>query len=381
MSKMQLDQTDAERMHYAQQGDLAAEVDSLARPLVQKGETPGIVVGVLLPDGQMQFFGYGVRDRAGHSQPDGDTLFAVGSLSKGFVGALTTLLVRDGTLSWDDTLGTLLPDRPLSADAKKITLLQLATHTSGLPNQPITPKTFRYFVQYLFTGKNFYRHFDVSYVFHYLSTYKAPKGNKVEYSSLGYALLSDVLEERTHVPIETLLQQNLCRPLGLGRTSYQPETLPGYAERARGYAGDEPRFVRRGKPVPDWHFPEFMKGAAAAYSNARDLLVYASAHVRGDSDPLHAALADTLKVRRAQPEKAPAIAWFVDTVDGRSITYQIGIVAGYTSYLGIDVERKTAVVVLENSFNWTNSVGHRLLIRLSQSRASTDPVSYNTRGR
>lgn len=60
-----------------------------------------------------------------------DTLFALGSLSKGTTAEAIALLVNEGRLHWDDTL--LPPGTPLSDDAKRITLLQLVTHTSGLP--------------------------------------------------------------------------------------------------------------------------------------------------------------------------------------------------------------------------------------------------------
>jgi CubicO group peptidase (beta-lactamase class C family) len=73
--------------------DLQADADELIRPLVEHGHTPGVVAGILLPDGSMRFFGYGVTIRNGVVRPDGDTLFAVGSLSKGFLAAELALRV------------------------------------------------------------------------------------------------------------------------------------------------------------------------------------------------------------------------------------------------------------------------------------------------
>jgi hypothetical protein len=69
-------------------------------------------------------------------------------------------------------------------------------------------------------------------------------------------------------------------------------------------------------------------------------------------------------VRVDRPQEAAAVAWIVDSVGSQKITYQVGLVAGYTSYIGLDRQHKTAVVVLQNSFNWSNDVGHRLLQRL-----------------
>lgn len=363
------DHDDKAAVRYATTGDLKTEVDSLAKPLIESGETPGIMVGVLTPDGQTHFYSYGVADKTTGAPPDPDTLYAVGSLSKGFLGDVTAMLVDQGELSWDDTLGELLPpDAPISADAKKITLLQLATHTSGLPREPDTFQTFRYFLQYQFTGVNFYRHFDADFTLHYLTDFEAPKKPEVRYSNIGYGLLGYAIEQHTGKSLDELLTELVTGPLGLTSTGYDPEVLGSHPDRARGYAGDEPQFIRRGQPTPDFQFPELMKGSAAVYSDARDLLKYAAANLSQDDSRLTRVLEDNLKPRVTDVYDQPAIAWFVDEVQGEEITYQEGLVAGYSSYVGLDRRHHVAVVVLENSFNWDFRVGLPLLIRMAKAR-------------
>jgi CubicO group peptidase (beta-lactamase class C family) len=161
----------------------------------------------------------------------------------------------------------------------------------------------------------------------------------------------------------------------LKNTGYAPEILPGYATRAHGYAGDEPKFIPRGEPVPDWQFTDIMQGSSALYSTARDLLTFAASHLRG-ADPRRTVMTDTLRVRFARPRESSAIAWSVDDFNGDRIAHQIGVVAGYTSYLGLDAEHRTAVVVLQNTFNWHESIGSRLLSRLARAedRRKGEPV-------
>jgi len=366
LTTTELNADDLETAHYFVPGEtLQEKVDSLVQPMVEDGHTPGVIVGVLLPDGSKTFFGYGVADQDTGLKPNGDTLFAIGSLSKGFLGAVTALLVDEGTLSWDETLRALLPpNTPLSPDAEKITLLQLATHTSGLPRQPLTFQTLRYFVEYLFDGENFYRHFDHDYIFDYLADFEADNEGQPLYSNIGYGLLGYILERRTGLSVDELLEHKIVGPLGLECTGYKPETLPCFSTRGHGYAGDQPKFIPRGQPTPDWHFTPIMKGAAALYSNAGDLLTFAAAHMKGQRTRFDAVLASNLQVRFPRAARAAAIAWIVDDVEGEPIAYQVGIVAGYTSYLGIDVRHKTAVVVIQNSFNWDSSVGNKLLLNL-----------------
>lgn len=349
-------------------GNLGEEVDAIAGSLVHQGQTPGLIVGLLLPDGSTRFFGYGTTEQGGGEVPGPDTLFAVGSLSKGFLGGVTSTLVQDGQLSWSDSLATLLPPEvPLSPDAARISVEQLATHSSGLPRQAATLRTLSYFAEYLFTGDNFYRHLDRDHVLDALADFSAPAKAEPQYSNIGYGILGYALERKTGQSVDTLLAERITGPLRLTHTGYAPELLPGYASRARGYAGDQPKFIHRGEPVPDWHMTDMMRGSAALYSSAHDLLDFAAAHVRQDGSPLNTALADTLRTRIPRSHEAASVAWISDDVAGTRITYQVGLIAGYTSYLAVNPNNHTAVVVLQNAFNWDYSAGHKLMLLLAAS--------------
>jgi CubicO group peptidase (beta-lactamase class C family) len=331
---------------------------------VEHGHTPGVVAGILLPDGSMRFFGYGVTIRNGVVRPDGDTLFAVGSLSKGFLAAELALLVGEGVLTWDDTIAGLAPGSArLSDDAKQVTLLQLATHTAGMPRQPLDLRTLELFVRYLFTGESFYGHFDRDYVMNYLATFSADRRGEPQYSNIGYGILGHLLTLRTGQPVEASVEQRVIRPLGLRCTGYAPENLPCYATRAHGYAGDQPKFIPRGDPTPDWQFNDLMRASAGLHSTARDLLTMAAAHMNGADTQLHAALAGNATGRPVGGSKTATVAWSSQKLDDRTIAYQVGLVGGYASYIGLDIANRTAVVILQNSFNWDLRVGHLLLLR------------------
>ncbi|NDL63810.1 serine hydrolase [Enterobacteriales bacterium SAP-6] len=368
LSSMPIDNVKVAGRESAAHGDLKTQVDNLALPLLAAGQTPGLVVGVLRPDGEKFTFGYGVTDKPQGVDIRGDTLFAVGSVSKGFIAEVTVVLVHKGVLRWDETLDTLLPSSvPLSADARKITLLQLVTHTSGLPRQMLSVEILSSFIHYLFTGENFYRSLDNEKVMDFLADFQRPASVQPRYSNLGYALLDYILQHRTGKQVNQLLAENITGPLGLEHTSYNARLLPGYPRRAIGHAGDQPKFIRRGQVVPDWHFSSFMVGAAGLYTNADDLLTYAQAHMRPTGNPaLDSALRDSLTVRYDRTRQAAALAWIVDDIGSQKITYQVGFIGGYSSYIGLDTRHKIAVVVLQNSFNWTNNIGHRLLQRMGE---------------
>jgi hypothetical protein len=85
--------------------------------------------------------------------------------------------------------------------------------------------------------------------------------------------------------------------------------------------------------------------------------------MNGADTQLHAALVGNASGRPVGSSKIATIAWSSKKFDDRTITYQVGLVAGYTSYIGLDIANRTAVVILQNSFNWDLRAGHLLLLR------------------
>lgn len=349
---------------------LAAGVERLVRPVLDAGETPGLVVGVATPDGGRHFFSYGVGEVGGG--PLGpDSLFPVGSLTKGHVGALLGELVHEGVLRWDEPLATLLPGWQLPPRAAALTLEQLATHSAGLPRQPTRLAMLTGLLHFTLTGSNFYGVLDEAYLRDFMAGFEPPPHPTPAYSNIGYALIGLALEARTGQPLAELLATRLLRPLGLAHTGL-PGQLDLSAHRAQGHAGDQPYFMPRGQAVADWQFPPAMQGSAALYASAADLLEFAVQHLRPEAGPLQQRLADHLRVRHPQPQDAPGIAWVTDDFEGIPITNQVGMAVGHTSYLGVHRDSRTAVVVLQTSFNWNFKIGHKLLLRLVRGQLLED---------
>lgn len=112
-------------------------VDALAKPLIEKKKAFGIVVGIITPDGKREFFCYGTT-KAGGPEPTPDTLFEIGSVSKPITALLLALMVEEGAVKLDDPVQKYLPKEIVVPRRGKheITLLELVTHTSGLPRNP-----------------------------------------------------------------------------------------------------------------------------------------------------------------------------------------------------------------------------------------------------
>lgn len=68
--------------------------------------------------------------------PDGSTLFEIGSITKAFTGVLLADMVLRGEVALDDRLSAHLPNLRPAWRHREPTLLELATHLSGLSNTP-----------------------------------------------------------------------------------------------------------------------------------------------------------------------------------------------------------------------------------------------------
>lgn len=361
----QMNMPSSEVKQLAQNGR-ALSVDELVDEYMRSKQVSGMVVAVIEHNGPAKFYCYGVTDAKNRYPITPDTLFALGSISKGVTAEVTTLLVNEGRLHWGDTLQTLLPPGTLlSADAQKITLLQLVTHTSGLPRQPMNLLSLEHLMGYLSDGENFYQDLDSDEVLGYLSTFNAPLNNEPRYSNIGYAILGYLLKYQTGQSIDALAAQKIFQPLGMRNASFRPETLRAFPLRALGHAGDQPKFIPRGALTPDWQFSNNMVGAASLYSDARDLIDYTRAHFSPTKDAtLNKAFRDVTVDYFPREKEAANIAWITDTYGQQKITYQVGYIGGYSSYIGFDKANQNAVVVLQNGFNWSNYVGHAMLKHL-----------------
>lgn len=120
LSSFRVDTDTIETQRYVSSNDIQVEVDSLVKPLIESKHTPGLVLGVLLSDGQTRFFSYGIADKETNQAVNPDTLFNIGSLSKGFLGLITAQLVEEGVFAWDTTLAEALPhDTPSALTQRK----------------------------------------------------------------------------------------------------------------------------------------------------------------------------------------------------------------------------------------------------------------------
>ncbi len=279
-------------------------------------------------------------------------MFEIGSATKVFTSLLLADMVQRGEVALDDPVVKYLPAsvKMPQRNGRSITLVDLATHTSGLPRMPtnFTPKD----------NANPYADYSVEQLYQFLSGYQLTRDidSQYEYSNLGGGLLGHVLARRAGTDYETLVRSRICDPLGMKdtRITLTPEM------KARLAVGHNQAL----ESVENWDLPT-LAGAGALRSTANDLLKFLAANLGYTKSPLAPAMAAMLTVRRptGQPGLEVALAWHIYTVNGKEIVWHNGGTGGYRSFMGFDPKARIGVAALSNASTavGVDDIGRHLL--------------------
>ena len=309
----------------------------LVKRVDQQKQAVGIVVGVIEPDGR-RVVAYGNLANGDPRTLDGDTIFEIGSVTKVFTSLLLADMVNRKEVALDDPAAKYLPEnvRMPERNGKSITLLDLSTHSSGLPRLPsnLKPKDLR----------NPYADYSVDDLYQFLSGYTLPRdpGSEFEYSNLGGGLLGHLLAYRAGTDYESLIGTRITQPLGMPDTGI---TLSSSMKQrmATGHSGMLAPIVKHGLPLPT------LAGAGALRSSANDMLTFLEAFLGYKESPLAPAMKAMLEVRRPAGQTEIGLGWLLNSADGREIAWHNGGTGGFRSFVGYDPEARIGVVVLSNA--------------------------------
>jgi CubicO group peptidase (beta-lactamase class C family) len=303
-------------------------------PAMTQGYVHGIVIAQIDDTGSASF-GYGTVG-TGSSAPTGSTLFQIDSVTKTFTGLWLGVesLQASGGLSLTDPVQQFLPASSVTVPqyaGTMITLRDLTTHTSGLPDAPtnlVSPDPLNPWATY-----------QVSDLYAFLNGFTLPyaPATQYAYSNVGEGLLGLALSLRASQSYEAGLHAAVLAPLGLDDTV---ATLSSdQASRAApGHDGDL-------DAAEAWQFTQASAGAGSLWSTADDLLTYAAAQAQLTSTPLDAAIALSHQVQFADSAFGQGIGlnWIIKSPD---FIWHNGGSYSYSAFVGVDPISHKGVVVL-----------------------------------
>ncbi|MGC9537052.1 serine hydrolase domain-containing protein [Streptomyces sp. UG1] len=268
--------------------------------------------------------------------PGGRTVFQLGSIGKTLTATALAREVCAGRVRLDSPL-VLPPAFPVPRKGpRRITLADLATHTSGLPRLP--PNLLEHADPY-----DPYAHYSLDDLAAGLAetALSTEPGSAYEYSNLGYGLLGQAL---AFDGVDALLRRRVAVPLRLADTT---TTLrPDMASRkAVGHLA--------GEPVPDWHDRVLSGAGTSMFSTADDMLRYLDAQLRPERSPLRDAIELTQRPHFTVDQNLRiGLGWSIHALPGgRSITWHNGGTGGFSTCAAFNRRNMTAVVMMVNTFS------------------------------
>jgi len=334
---------------------------TLAEAKIRSGSTPGLVIGTIV-DNETRVQGFGTVSKNKASLPDANTIYEIGSITK----TLTALLLADaasrGEVNLNDTLAKHLPNYQIPQFGKQpVTLLDLATQSSGLPRLPdnFQPQN----------PGNPYADYRAESLKTFLGNYHLPRapGEKYEYSNLGFGVLGTAISTHAGKDYATLLAERITNPLAMHNTGI---TLNPFM---RDYLA--PGHDQTGRAVSNWDF-QILAGAGALRSNVHDMLLYLQAHMHPQtvSKPAGLHLVQQAQRPTTVPGQQIALAWHIQQAGGQTVIWHNGMTGGYASFIGFTSDGKRGVVVLANASSSVDELGMAALLPAALSTTGQIPA-------
>jgi CubicO group peptidase (beta-lactamase class C family)/uncharacterized protein YneR len=271
--------------------------------------------------------GYGFANLELNVLDSPKTKFRLGSITKQFTAASILLLEERGKLKVDDPVKKYMPDAPAAWD--RITIFNLLTHTSGIPNFTSFPDYAKLEPFPTSPAELVARFRDKPLDFQ--------PGEKWSYSNSGYVLLGYLIEKISGETYAQFLEDNIFKPLGMVDSGYDSNSAV-IENRASGYASTPNGIVNAG--YIDMTIP---LSAGGLYSTTEDLLRWEQGLFGGKL------LSPSSLKKMSTPFKQEyALGLAVHTVNGHEEIEHAGGIEGFNTELAYYPDEQLTVVVLAN---------------------------------
>lgn len=299
----------------------ALRMDQNIRPYVDAKQFMGSVL--VAQDGKILLSkGYGWANVEWNIPNSPSTKFRLGSITKQFTAASILMLEERGKLTTDDAVRKYMPDAPSTWD--KVTIFNLLTHTSGIPNPTPSPS-----IPPMTPEQLVARFRDKPLDFQ--------PGEKWAYSNAGYVLLGYLLEKVSGQSYQDFVQENIFKPLAMNDSGYDSNSaiIP---RRASGYTPSPDGLTNAG-------FANMTKpfSAGSLYSTTEDLLRWELGLFGG-----RVLSAESLKKMTTAFKNDYAFGLMVRTVSGHSVIEHTGDITGFRAKMSYYPDDRLIVIVLGN---------------------------------
>ena len=283
-------------------------------------------------------------------------------------------MVNDGLIKLDDSIDKYLPSNVTvpSYNEHKITIEDLATHTSGLPEfpnnyclVPNTSETNSSSIEYRIDLMNCTNNYTFNQFYQDLSntTLVREPGSQFQYSSFGIGLLGHILAMKSNMSsFYELLDHDILDVLGMNDTGF----VLSDSQKSRLAVGH-----LNGQELPLWDVPSPIHPAGGVYSSTVDMLKFLSANMGLIKTKLYDAMQESHLIRHSTGVSLPnnlqasnnagmtgsyvGLGWIITTNFGQEIIWHNGItLGGYNAFMAFNPINERGIVIL-SSADYTNN--------------------------
>jgi D-alanyl-D-alanine carboxypeptidase len=314
----------------------AQRIDRIALDQIHAGRTPGIAIGVV-EDGRLVYAkGFGFATLSPHAAITPDTEFYAGGITTQFTAAAVLLLAQDGKLKLDDPISNYVPEFRMG---KGITVSQLLTQTSGLPNYsaarggPNDPTKSVKLSEILAAVDK-------------MPPAAAP-GSVYANNPLNYLLAGLIVERVSGVTLSDYLEQHIFIPLVMNHSFIAGDNGIS-ASRATGYTRDHASF----RTAATWD-PAWLGGQGGLVTTVDDL-------AKWDIEmPVLLRVDSVRTIFTPGTQSGPTrygMGWVVDRRGGSEFDWSNGEISGYRAMNAVLPAQHVSVIVLSNADSMHGSV-------------------------
>lgn len=240
------------------------QIDSLIQLLVSQKHTVGVSFGIQVNDSQPFVASYGTTDIQGNTEVSINTIFSLASITKPITALGIGMLVQENKLSFNNTIDTYFPDFP---NGHKITIYQLLSHTSGIPETWIGG-----------LPENISSDWTIEPNPHLVlqemkTTSMFEPGTKYSYSNSGYLLLGEIIEQVSGQSYQDFIKENLLEKYGASQSFIDEKDMERTHLWTKGYGIEIKDSITNQKSFFQQDFEAFsLKSFGGLKSNPTDLL-------------------------------------------------------------------------------------------------------------
>ncbi|MGL1893969.1 MAG: beta-lactamase family protein [Spirochaetaceae bacterium] len=270
--------------------------------------------------------GYGMANVEHEVKNNSNTKFRIGSMTKQFTAMAILILQEKGLLNISDNIDQYIPNCPESW--KEITIHQLLTHTSGIPN-------FTSFPEYMDVMKKEHSVLQIMSLFMDKSLKYTP-GKFFSYSNSGYIVLGYIIEKVSNKKYEDYLNEHIFKKIGMKNTGYD-HNKEIIKNRATGY-------YFNGTQNADYIHMSVPHAAGALYSTVEDLYLWD-----------RALYTDKIVNKKSLDSMftnyigSYGYGWKINETQSNSkLIEHDGMINGFSSYIGRYIDDDLVLIILSN---------------------------------